>query len=267
MGETVLLYRKLVGARIRSELQYRTSFVLFTIAQFFITFIDFLAIAVIFHNIPQLGGWSIGEVAFLYATAAVAFGLADLLVSQVENTATRIRLGTFDVVLIRPLNSLFQIVADDFALRRVGKLVQAAAVLVVALSRRDVGWTTGRVLMVPVMIAAGAVIYSCLWVITASVVFWTVDGGEMGNAVTYGGNFLTQYPLHIYGTWIRRFLGFAAGAGFVSYFPSLYVLGKDDPLGMPGSFWFASPAVAAVAVAVAALAWRSAVRHYRSTGS
>lgn len=267
MVEVAGVYRRLVGARIRSEVQYRTSFVLFLVAQAFVTMLDFLAIAVIFQNVSRLGGWSFVEVAFLYATAGVSFGIADLLVSQVEAIGTRIRLGTFDLVLTRPLGSLVQVLADDFALRRLGKLVQASAVLALVLPQLDIAWSTGRVLMVPVMIVAGAVIYSCLWIVGAASVFWTIEGGEIGNAVTYGGNFLTQYPMQIYGTWVRRFLGFASGAAFVSFFPALYVLGKEDPFGLPTELRFASPVVAGVAAGAAAVAWRLAVRHYRSTGS
>ena len=58
-----MLWRRLVGAQIRSQLQYRTSFVLTVVAQFLISFIDFLAILVIFHNVPRLGEWSVQEVA------------------------------------------------------------------------------------------------------------------------------------------------------------------------------------------------------------
>ncbi len=49
--------------------------------------------------------------------------------------------------------------------------------------------------------------------------------------------------------------------------PSLYVLGKADPFGLPGFLRFAAPVVALVMSLLAAAAWRTAVRHYRSTGS
>jgi ABC-2 type transport system permease protein len=56
-------------------------------------------------------------------------------------------------------------------------------------------------------------------------------------------------------------------AAFVNYYPSLYILGKDDPFGLPSWFSFVSPLVAVVLFFVARLAWFSAVRHYRSTGT
>src|SRR5439155_9801890 len=99
-----------------------------------VTFMDFVALTIIFRQVHALAGWSLGEVAFLYGLTGVAFGLADMLMSQVEVLPDRIRNGTFDRILIRPVSPLLQIVADDFALRRLGKIAQAAIVLVAASS-------------------------------------------------------------------------------------------------------------------------------------
>ena len=62
---------------------------------------------------------------------------------------------TFDVALIRPLGTLFQVIASDFALRRLGKIVQSIAILVGALAALDVSWDAGRVVMIPLMMASG----------------------------------------------------------------------------------------------------------------
>jgi ABC-2 type transport system permease protein len=86
------------------------------------------------------------------------------------------------------------------------------------------------------------------------------------NAFTYGGSFLTQYPVSIFGPWVRRLLAFVIPMAFVCYFPALYVLDKPDELGLPHWLSFASPAVAVLTVLVAGLLWRNAVRHYRSAG-
>jgi ABC-2 type transport system permease protein len=54
---------------------------------------------------------------------------------------------------------------------------------------------------------------------------------------------------------------------FVCYFPALYVLDKEDPLGFPRGFQFASPLVAVAAAIAAGVVWTFAVRRYRSVGS
>ena len=269
MGEAVALagvYRRLVGARIRSQLQYRLSFALNLAGTALISFLDFAAILVIFGQVDALGEWSVAEVALLYALSSLSFALTDLAIGHLDVLPRMIREGELDVVLIRPLGSLFQVVASDFALRRLGKFVQGLAVLAVALTQLDVDWSIGRGAMLVVAVIAGVPIFAGIWVAMSTVAFWLVDSIEVANAFTYGGNFLAQYPVNIFGSWLRRFVVFVVPLAFVSYFPSLYILGKDDPLGLPRALQFASPLVAIASLLVGTTAWRFAVRHYRSAG-
>ena len=267
MADALSLYARLVGAQVRSQLQYRTSFALDLAASFAFGILDFVAVLIIFENVPELDGWTLHEVAFLYACTCLSFGLVDMVVGHLDLFPRMIRDGTFDLVLVRPRGSLYQVVSADFSLRKLGRVLQSVAVFAFALGGLDIHWDAGRVAMVGVMLVAGAVIFAAVWVAGATIAFWTVDGGEVTNAFTYGGNFLTQYPISIYGEWLRRFLAFVVPMAFVCYFPSLYVLDKEDQLGFPTAFQFASPLVAVAAALVAGVIWVSAVRRYRSVGS
>jgi ABC-2 type transport system permease protein len=264
--DTVLVWRRLVGAQIRSQLQYRLSFALDAFGSFWISFIDFIVILVIFRNVPRLAEWSVHQVAFLYALSSITFAVTDMLIGQLDQFPQKIRDGTFDIVLVRPRGTLFQVIASDFALRRIARVLQGAIVLVYALSTLSVQWTVLRVVVLLVSLPSAVVIFSSIWVVGACIAFWTTDGGEFTNAFTHGGTSMAQYPFDIYSTWLRRLLGFVIPLAFVCYFPALYVLGKTDPLGLPRFLEFCSPAVAAASAIVAGLAWRLAVRHYRSAG-
>jgi ABC-2 type transport system permease protein len=139
-------------------------------------------------------------------------------------------------------------------------------VLAYALVVADVDWTLGRALAIPVAVFAGALIYGAVWVALATIAFWIVDAIEFVNAFTYGGSFLSQYPIGIFGRWLRGLVVFLVPVAFVAYFPALYLLGKEDELGLPRALQYASPFVAIAAALVAGLVWRNAVRHYRSAG-
>jgi ABC-2 type transport system permease protein len=267
LAATLGVYRRLVGARIRSQLQYRLSFALNLVGMALITFLDFAAILILFGQVDALGEWTVEEVALLYGISCIAFALTDLAIGHLDLLPRMIREGDFDLVLVRPLSSLFQVVSNDFALRRVGKLLQGTAVLAFALSRLEIDWTAARVAMLALAVVAGAAIFAGVWVGLATIAFWLVDSLEVANAFTYGGNYLAQYPVNIFGPWLRRLVIFVIPIAFVSYFPSLYILGKPDELGFPRALQFASPLVAVVAVAGGGLLWRAAVRHYRSVGS
>jgi ABC-2 type transport system permease protein len=264
--DSVLVWRRLVGAQIRSQLQYRMSFALDLGGAFLISFIDFLAVLVIFHNTRRLGVWSIREVAFLYALSSISFALTDLLIGHLDQFPQKIRDGNFDILLVRPRGTLFQVIASDFQVRRLGKAVQGALVLVYVVGSLTIPWDAGRIAMLVVMIPSAIVIFASVWTVGSCLSFWTTDGGEFTNAFTYGGNFLAQYPIDIFSSWLRRFLAYIVPLAFVCYFPALYILDKSDPLGLPRLLEFSSPLVAAIATVIAGLVWRGAVRHYRSAG-
>jgi ABC-2 type transport system permease protein len=253
--------------RIRADWQYRTSFLLLFAGQALVTGADLAAIVVLFSSVDGLAGWTAPEVVLLYGLSGVAFAVADLVVSPVETAATHIRTGSFDSFLLRPAGALWQLLAAEFAVRRLGRLVQPAVALAVVLPRLGIDWTPVTVLFVPVTLAAGAVVYSALWVVTASVCFWTVDSQELGNSLTYGGNALTNYPLDVLGAWLRRLATFVVPLASIAYLPACWLLGRPMPFGLPDSAGWSGPVVALAAALVARATWRHAVRHYRSTGS
>lgn len=264
---TFAIYRRLVGASVRTQLQFRASLAIETVGAFAITFADFVEVLVIFAHLPRLGTWSVEEVAFLYGSAGVGFALCDIVIGHIEKLGELVRTGRFDTILLRPAGTLVQIAGSEFALRRVGKIVQASLVLAFAMTRVDVQWTPTRLAMLVAMVVSAAAIFVAVFVATAALQFWLIGASEVGNAVTYGGSYLTSWPLPIFGPWLRRLFAYVVPLAFCAYLPSLAVLDRPDELGLPHWMRYASPLVAFVALGASYVWWRFGVRHYRSTGS
>lgn len=260
-------YRYLVAARIRSDWQYRTSFALYTLSQAVVTALDLVVILVIFDVVPALGGWSVAEVLVLYGFAMTSFGLADMVISQVETVPRHVVDGTFDRFLLRPLPLVLQLSAAEFALRRMGRVVPGVTTLVVGLSTAGVDWSAAKVALVPLTLVSGIGVFGGVWVLTCSVGFWIVGAREVANAFTYGGSFAHQYPMHIFSEWVRALIGWLLPMAFVGYVGTLQLTGAANPLGLPEWLAYAAPAVAIVFGLVARAAWSASVRNYQSTGS
>jgi ABC-2 type transport system permease protein len=261
------VYLRLIGARIRGQMQYRVSFLLETMAQFFATFLDFAMVFLIFDRIPSLRGWSLGEVALLYGLTATAFAIEKFIGRGFDVFHRKVARGDFDGVLIRPWDTFFLILADEFPLRRFGRLGQA--VLVLGFAFRSVGlrWTWGRALYLPLVLCSGCAFYLAVIIVQATACFWTVQAVEFTNIFSYGGTMMASYPLEIYADWFRKFFTFIVPLAFVSYFPALYLLEKPDPLGFPRWFAFLTPPVCLAVLGLAIAFWHYGVRHYQSTGS
>ncbi|TFI24117.1 transporter [Streptomyces sp. 4R-3d] len=252
---------------MRSTMTYRASFAMTAFGNFAVTAFDFIAILMMFSHVDRLGGYSLPEVAFLYGAAGASFGLADLAMGSTDRLGRRIRDGTLDTLLVRPAPVLAQVAADRFALRRLGRITQGLLVLGYALATVDIAWTPVKVAMIPMMILSGAVIFSAVFVAGAAFQFWAQDAAEVQNSFTYGGTTLLQYPPTVFAKDLVRGVTFVVPLAFVNWLPALYVMDRDDPLGLPDWVAFLPPLVAAGFCAVAGLAWRAGLRGYRSTGS
>jgi viologen exporter family transport system permease protein len=261
------VYRRLVGAAVRGQLAYPVSFALQCAGQAVGQATDLVAILVLFRHVKALGGFDVYEVLVIYGSAGVSFGLADMIVGQLDSLPMYIRMGRLDALLLRPLGALGQICASEITLRRLGRSATALVVLGYALSIVDVQWTPARAVLVVLAPLAGTVILGSVWVVACSICFWVIEGRELASSVTYGSSMFTAYPLGIFSPWLRRLMGFAVPGAFVAYFPALALLGKPDPLGLPAWLQWSSAPVALLSALVAGAVWRLAVRHYQGTGS
>ncbi|MFJ4686082.1 ABC transporter permease [Streptomyces sp. NPDC088789] len=267
LRDGVRAYRMIVAMWIRSTMAYRASFAMMAVGNFLATGLDFVAILLMFSRVETLGGYALPEIALLYGLSSISFGLADLAIGSMDRLGRRVRDGTLDTLLVRPAPVLAQVAADRFGLRRLGRVLQGGLVLGYALATVDVDWTPGRLLLMPVMVVSGALIFCAVFVGGAAFQFVAQDASEVQNAFTYGGTTLLQYPPTVFGRELVRGVTFVLPLAFVNWVPAAYVLGRPYPLDLPGWMAFMSPLVAVGCCALAGLAWRAGLRTYRSTGS
>ncbi|PZT72905.1 transporter [Streptomyces sp. AC1-42W] len=252
---------------LRSTMAYRASFLMTAFGNFVATAFDFVTILLMFAHVDALGGYTLPEIALLYGASGTAFGLADLLMGSMDRLGRRVRDGTLDTLLVRPVPVLAQVAADRFALRRLGRVTQGLLVLGYGLVAADIDWTAVKVPVLPLMLLSGAVIFGSLFVAGGAFQFVAQDASQVQNSFTYGGNTLLQYPPTVFAQDLVRGVTFVVPLAFVNWLPALYLLDRPLPLGLPDGVAFLPPVVAAVCATAAGLAWRRGLRSYRSTGS
>lgn len=266
MGE-LRAYAALLSGQFRSVTSHRASFAVELITNVGATVLDVATVFVLFRATRTVGGFTLPEAILMTSLTAAGFALADFAVGNVDRLTTYVRAGTLDAVLVRPLGVLPQLLLMDLPVRKALRLVFGVGMLGVGAWLNHLHWTPVRVLLIVVAPIAAAVFFGAIFVLSASLSFWWIDSGEIGNGFTYGGRDFTSYPITAYGGWFRAIFAYALGFGFVAYQPALALLGRTDPLGLPAWAGYLSPLVALIVAAIAAVVWRSGVRHYRSTGS
>lgn len=260
-------YGLIVAMWVRSTMAYRASFLMTTVGNFAASGLDFAAIMIMFSHIDRLGGFTLPEIALLYGATSASLGLADLFLGNMDRVGRRVRDGTLDTLLVRPVPVLVQVAADRFALRRVGRVSQGLLILGWGAASADIAWTPAKALFAGVMVIAGAAIFAAVFIGGAAFQFWSADAAEVQSSFTYGGSTMLQYPPALFARELVRGVTFVVPLAFVNWIPALRLLGRDDPLGLPGWVDFCGPAVALAMLLGAGLLWRVGLRNYRSTGS
>jgi len=267
MRNSLKLYLRYLGISIRSQMQYRASFVMLSLGTFLTTAAEYVGVVALFDRFGSLRGWTLAEVALFYGITNIAFALSEAWARGFDTFAGMVKSGEFDRVLLRPRSTALQVAGQELQLMRVGRMAQGLFVLLWSATALNIPWTLGRIALLMAAILGGACLFSGLFVLQATLCFWTIDSIEVANTLTYGGVEAARFPLTIYRDWFRRFFTFGVPFACVTYFPALAILGRQDPLGT--SLWFQSlaPLIGFAFLLVALRVWQFGVRHYRSTGS
>lgn len=261
------LFFKYLGISVRSQMQYKTSFLLQTIGHFFTTIIEMIGIIFLFSRFGSLLEWTLQEVAFLYGMINISFAISESIGRGFDLFYQQVKTGRFDRLLLRPRGTAFQVAASEVQLLRIGRFLQGLLVLIWAANTASISWSLQKILLLLFGISGGAALFYGLFIIQAIFSFWSTETLELMNIVTYGGNETSQFPISIYKKWFQRFFTFVVPFACINFFPMLVIFEMNCPIGSPWWFRWLSPVFGFIFMLLCLQAWRFGVRHYRSTGS
>jgi ABC-2 type transport system permease protein len=269
MKHALSIYRRLIGVQIRSQMTYRASFFIEAFAVALMTVLEYASLALVFTRFDNLGGWALGQVAFLYGLSEFSFGIMDLIFSGFDPGyfGNRIRRGAFDQMLLRPVSLTLQVIGSEFVLRRLGKILIGFLIFLSALQLNPVTWTTPKVILTFLAVFSQVCFFGGLFIVGSTITFWTVESIEVINIFTYGGSYMIAHPMHIFPDALRRFFTFVIPAAFLNYYPAMYILEISDPTGMPQWVAFLAPLAGLFLLTIALAFWRFGINHYQSTGT
>ena len=252
---------------ISSQLQYRASFIMVALGNFVIQAIEFIGIWTLFSRFGTLKGWNIAEIALFYGAINISFAAALGLGRGFDSFAIQVNSGDFDRILLRPRTTFFQVLAHDFRLIRVGRLLQGLIILSWGIRNLAIVWSLPKVILLTMSILSGVMLFTGLLVIQATWCFWSTQSLEVMNTLTDGGVETARWPMSIYNSWFVKVFIFVIPLACVNYFPLIAILGKTDVLNSPVWLRWISPAAGVLFLMISLQFWRYGVRHYRSTGS
>ena len=256
------LYLKFVAMQLKCQMQYKTSFVMTALGQFLTSFTAFLSVLFLFNRFHSVQDYSFSEVLICFSVMLTSFSLTECFVRGFDIFPRLIRSGNLDRILVRPRSEIFQVLTSTIEFSRIGRLLQAIAVLVYAGPTSGVVWTADKVLAVILMLLGGVAVFSALFILYAGFSFFTIEGLEFMNIFTDGSREFGMYPLSVYGEGVLKFYTYCIPIALFQYYPFLYLVGRSDDVRLIFlpllGFLFLIPCYAF---------FRFGLRRYKSTGS
>ncbi len=258
------LYQVFIKRAIKARLEYKADTIIGIISFLVSNIATFSCIWMIIQAIPSLDGWSIWELGFLYGFAMLPKGLDHLFTDSLWFIGYwYIKNGLFDKHLIRPINTLFQIIAETFQPEAFGELIIGTALCLTCAFKIKIIWSFTNGLLLLVAIIFGAFIFTGIKLITCSFAFWIKRSGPLMNSV-YNFCDFARYPITIFNKPMQFFLSFIVPFGLFISIPVQIVLQGT---------WNAYLVMIAIIIAamifttIGVLLWNAGVKAYESTGS
>jgi ABC-2 type transport system permease protein len=256
----------MASAYLRSQMQYRTNFVVDVLMGMVVHLTSLLFIGVLLSRFQELAGWTTAEMVFLYALRLLIHALRGVVFGNVGRVESLIRRGEFDRILVRPIPPLLHLMAMRVPVSDIGNLISGVAVFAIAVSLADVDWSPLAVAYLVMAILGGCLIEAGLQLATSAMAFRLNSGQALYILINDTINNYTNYPLSIFPALSRFLLTFALPLAFIAYFPATVLLGRTDELSVQVWVAYAAPLVGAVWFMLALLLWRSEIGQYRSAG-
>jgi ABC-2 type transport system permease protein len=251
------------GQYAKVRMAYKADFIIAFFSSMSATIFGFGFVLVLFSKIPKLQDWSFYEILFLYGFSLIPLGFFNVISWNLyEFGDIYIIQGRFDRILLRPVDTLFQVLFEKFRLESLQEVVTGVVVVSICVRRLGLPWEVADYFSFLLMVACGALIYLSVFLILTSVAFWFEDRVGIVPPVF---NMLTfaRYPLTIYNVFIQFLLSWIIPFGFASFYPTTYFLEREAF----APFVRLVPVVAATFFLLALIVWRRGVRNYSSTGS
>jgi ABC-2 type transport system permease protein len=247
---------------VMTSMQYRADFLVEGFMSAYWLAWNLLPLLVLYAQRQTVAGWDFPSALVVIAWFIVLRALLEgVITPSLVDTVERIRLGSFDYVLLKPADPQFLVSTTRLSPWRVLDLAAGVGLAVYAFHRLGRSPSAAELGAGVLLLAAGAAAMYSLWVMAAAASFWVV---RLDN-LTYllGAIFDTaRWPAQVFkGAW-RIVFTFVLPLALMTTYPAMAILGRLD-LATGAACLAGSLAL----IVVSRTIWKIAIRSYTSASS
>ncbi|HEY4055278.1 MAG TPA: ABC-2 family transporter protein [Kofleriaceae bacterium] len=259
-------YLEILGVQLRlsasAGMAYRSDFIIEGVMAIAWMALTLLPLGVLFNDRDTVAGYTAPEALIVVGYFMGVRGVLEGVVSpSFVDLVERIRSGSFDYVLLKPVDAQVMISASRFEPWKIFDVLGALGIVIYGLVKRGIMPTPGDIALGIALFFAGVLAMYALWMVCAAASFWVV---KLDNLVfLLGAIFDTaRWPVQIFPTLWRFVFTFVLPLALMTTYPAMALMGRLD-----GRAVLAVIAGAIVLLGLGRVVWRTAIRSYTSASS
>lgn len=255
------LIGKYLGMYFKSQLEYKSSFILTCIAQLLTLSLSSFMVFILMDKFQFLDNYNIYELMLGISIVQFGFSFSECFLRGFDKFSEVIKVGGLDLMLIRPRNIYIQVFGSNIELTKLSRVLGSLVLFIIAISNID-SITWYGVLYLFLLLVGSSMIYAALFIFSACFCFKTVEGLEFMNIFTDGSREFGQYPMGLFRREVILVFTFLIPLACVNYYPISYILGKSDNI-----WYLISPLMTFILFIISIITFNRCIKHYEGTGS
>jgi len=223
------IYKTCVATAMSRALSYRLNFVLSMLITLCFNLFFLLTTILIYNSGASFPGWGFYEVLLIQSIFTLSLALAYVLFSNVLwSTMQYIREGSFEVVLLRPVNPLFFLIATNFDTGSFGLLIGGGAMFGIAIAHTGVASLAALAQFFLLFVAGFAVMTGFQMIMAATSFKWVGNSrlpDILDSILSFG-----KYPVSIFPQAIKTLASYIIPVGMIGFYPASALLGRLNPM-------------------------------------
>ena len=213
----MLLYLRL---GVLNEMQYRANFFIAVFQSLLAVAVGLIVLALVYSHTTTLNGWTESELLVVVGVQILLGGVIHSAIQpNMQQLVDEVRDGKLDFLLTKPEDAQALVSLRKVEIWEAVDIVSGSVIVVVGALRISHGVGVAHAIAFVALLALGALLLYCFWLILATGSFWVINLGYL--AELFEGVYQTgRWPIGVYPGWLRYSMTYLVPIGFAVTVPA-----------------------------------------------
>ena len=252
---------KYIGMHLKSQLEYRSSFIMSLLAQILPMAFSASMVFVFLDKFNFLERFNMYEVMLIISIVQFGHGFSECFWRGFDKFSDIIKHGRLDLMLVKPRSLYMQVFGSNIEFTKLSRVIGSLILFVVGIHNLSFNKSVFNILLLVGLLVFSAIIYGAMYIFAACFCFKTIEGLEFTNIFTDSSHEFGQYPMEIFRKEVLFVFTFFIPIACVNYYPLKYILGKSDSI-----LYLISPLFSILFLILSILTFNKCLKNYTSAG-